>query len=106
MNQVSLDRGWGVESVRHVNEDDDPMLQQMDIIRNYIRQARREHRYDEVAILEENLRELQAEHERMKAEQQPIHWRKKFVLLYQSIIAKFEFEFWNCGAKVGPNKEM
>ena len=81
MKQVSLDRGWGVESVRHVNEDDDPMLQQMDIIRNYIRQARREHRYDEVAILEENLRELQAEHERMKAEQQPIHWRKTFVLL-------------------------
>jgi len=41
------------------------MLQQIQIISNYIQQARRDHRYDEVAMLEANLRELQFEHNRM-----------------------------------------
>jgi hypothetical protein len=37
-----VDRGWGVETsnIRNVNESDDPMLQQMQIMRNYIQQAR------------------------------------------------------------------
>lgn len=63
---VSVDRGWGVETsrIKVANEDDDPMLQQMQIINNYIQQARRDHRYDEVAMLEANLRELQFEHNR------------------------------------------
>ena len=40
--QVSVDRGWGVETsrIKVANEDDDPMLQQMQIINNYIQQAR------------------------------------------------------------------
>ena len=85
-----MDRGWGVETsrIKVTNESDDPMLQQMQIISNYIQQARwnysiflkmywirfdfiltiyfrRDHRYDEVAMLETNLRELQFEHDRM-----------------------------------------
>lgn len=40
--KVSLERGWGVETsnIKNVNEADDPMLQQMQIMRNYIQQAR------------------------------------------------------------------
>jgi hypothetical protein len=42
--KVSVDRGWGVETsnIRNVNESEDPMLQQMQIMRNYIQQARYE----------------------------------------------------------------
>lgn len=66
---VSPDSGWGPEfrgpefrnsekSKRNV----DPMLQQMEIIRNYIKQARDAHKYDEVHMLEENLKELEIEY--------------------------------------------
>lgn len=61
---VSPDNGWGPEfhnsegSKRNV----DPMLQQMEIIRNYIKQARDAHKYDEVHMLEENLKELEIEY--------------------------------------------
>ena len=105
---MSVDRGWGVETsnIRNVNESDDPMLQQMQIMRNYIQQARyandlqtnvrlccgnlsnflkiyfveiyysaiaiescrRANRYDDVVILEANLRDLQIEHERMQSQ--------------------------------------
>ena len=45
------------------------MLQQMQIIRNYIVQARRDHRYDELAMLEANLHELQIEYSQAKSRQ-------------------------------------
>ena len=41
---------------------DDPMVQQMNIIRGYIRQAQDARRWDEVGMLEQNLRELQQEY--------------------------------------------
>ena len=41
---------------------EDPMVQQMNIIRGYIRQAQEARRWDEVSMLEENLRELQQEY--------------------------------------------
>lgn len=67
---VSVDRGWGVETtnIRNVNESDDPMLQQMEIMQNYIQQARRANRYDDVVILEANLRDLRVEHERLRSQ--------------------------------------
>jgi rabenosyn-5 len=40
----------------------DPMLQQMDIIRNYIKQAKQAKKMDEVETLERNLLELEAEY--------------------------------------------
>ena len=42
------------------------MLQQMEIIRGYIRQARQAQRLDEVAMLEQNLRDLQLEYTRQQ----------------------------------------
>jgi len=45
---------------------DDPMIQQMNIIRNYIKRAREANRFDEVGTLESNLSELQIEYQRMQ----------------------------------------
>jgi len=45
---------------------DDPMIQQMNIIRGYIQQARSANRFDEVSMLENNLKELQVEYRRQK----------------------------------------
>jgi rabenosyn-5 len=42
------------------------MLQQMEIIRGYIRQAKTAKRLDEVAMLEQNLRDLQLEYQRQR----------------------------------------
>ncbi|KAL3851951.1 hypothetical protein ACJMK2_015641 [Sinanodonta woodiana] len=55
-------RGWkpAENSVRVTNED--PMLQQMEIIRSYIKQAKQANKWDEVKMLEENLRDLQREY--------------------------------------------
>ncbi|CAG2063006.1 unnamed protein product [Timema podura] len=65
--QVTLDAGWGPETAQ-MFDSDDPMIQQMNIIRNYIKQARTAHKYDEVSTLEQNLRELQEEYHRQQAE--------------------------------------
>ena len=40
---------------------EDPMIQQMNIIRGFIRDARQANRFDEVHILEKNLQDLQEE---------------------------------------------
>uniref|UniRef100_T1J0G3 FYVE-type domain-containing protein n=1 Tax=Strigamia maritima TaxID=126957 RepID=T1J0G3_STRMM len=56
------DFGWGPETESVSSSNLDPMLQQIDNIRNFIRQARAAHLYDEVQILENNLRELETEY--------------------------------------------
>lgn len=65
--EVMVDTGWGADSSAHnVTETDDPMIQQMNIIRNYIKQAREASRYDDVPLLEANLRELQEEYKKQQ----------------------------------------
>jgi rabenosyn-5 len=63
---VSPDAGWGPEYMRkradNSDQIEDPMLQQINIIRNYIKQAREAHKYDEMHMLEENLKELEIEY--------------------------------------------
>lgn len=49
-----------------IGANDDPLLQQMNIIRNYIKQARLDQKYDEVQMLEANLKELQLEYMRQQ----------------------------------------
>lgn len=44
----------------------DPIIEQMNNLRAYIKQARDAHKYDEVATLEANLRELQSAYFAMK----------------------------------------
>jgi len=67
---VSVEEGFSTtttslsaeERAQLLQNEEDPMLQQMAIIRSYIRQARSNHRYEEVSMLEENLRELEIEY--------------------------------------------
>ncbi|XP_018018523.1 rabenosyn-5 isoform X1 [Hyalella azteca] len=60
------EEGWGGDADAHVvTATDDPVVQQMNIIRNYIKQAREACRYEEVSTLEKNLKELQVEYRRL-----------------------------------------
>ncbi|KAM3961252.1 rabenosyn-5 [Aphomia sociella] len=43
-------------------DDNDPLIEQMNIIRGYIKEARKELKFEEVAILEANLKELKKEY--------------------------------------------
>lgn len=56
----SLDN-WSVQQTTSVKGNDDILVEQMNIIKNYIKQAREAMRFDEVETLEINLRELQNE---------------------------------------------
>ncbi|KAG8175990.1 hypothetical protein JTE90_018056 [Oedothorax gibbosus] len=51
-----------------VEEEDDPLVQQMKNIRKYIQQAKMDRKFDEVKMLEANLKELKLEHARQEAE--------------------------------------
>ena len=62
--------GWKpVEANNHVAEADDPLVQQMNIIRSYIKQAKQAQKWDEVKIFEDNLKELNAEYWRQQQSQ-------------------------------------
>lgn len=56
-------QGWlpSADSASTCTELDDPLLQQIENIQSFLRQAREAQRMDEVAMLEENLRQLQDE---------------------------------------------
>ncbi|KAK7102506.1 hypothetical protein V1264_020714 [Littorina saxatilis] len=63
----SLGRGWKPEGeTSNASRIADPMLQQMEIIRGYVRQAKQAQKFDEVAMLEQNLRDLQLEYTRQR----------------------------------------
>ena len=58
--------GWlpSSDSSLHARQElEDPLLQQIENIQSFLRQAREARRLDEVAMLEENLRQLQDEYE-------------------------------------------
>eukprot|EP00088_Acartia_fossae_P066517 TRINITY_DN8254_c0_g2_i12.p1 TRINITY_DN8254_c0_g2~~TRINITY_DN8254_c0_g2_i12.p1 ORF type:complete len:729 (-),score=207.47 TRINITY_DN8254_c0_g2_i12:337-2523(-) len=69
---IKYEKGFVLTSSEAVDtatmSSDDPMIQQMNIIRNYIKRAREANRFDEVGILESNLRELQLEYQRGEEE--------------------------------------
>lgn len=58
-------KGWGPVNVT-MSGSPDPMTQQMDIIKGYIRQAKHERRFEEVALFEQNLKELELEYIRQR----------------------------------------
>lgn len=62
--EVEVMSGWKPDAANTTagHHGEDPMVQQMNIIRGYIRQAQEARRWDEVHMLEENLRELQQEY--------------------------------------------
>ncbi|XP_073229066.1 rabenosyn-5-like isoform X2 [Porites lutea] len=55
--------GWGPVRVTQ-GSSPDPMLQQIDIIKSYLRQAKEQRKLDEVEMLERNLMELEEEYMR------------------------------------------
>ncbi|XP_076626128.1 rabenosyn-5 isoform X1 [Colletes latitarsis] len=58
---VNQSQGWGPSNVTpKMPPSMDPIIEQMSNLRAYIKQARDDCRYDEVATLESNLRELQS----------------------------------------------
>lgn len=57
--------GWGPVNMT-MSESPDPMLQQMDIIKGYIRKAKLERRFEEVALFEQNLKDLELEYMRQR----------------------------------------
>lgn len=57
---ASGETGWGPETL-FSDTLEDPLVQQMNNIRNYIGQARQARKYDEVRMLEKNLEELRLE---------------------------------------------
>ena len=60
--------GWlpSADSVHVRSELEDPLLQQIENIQSFLRQAREAQRTDEVAMLEENLRQLQDEYDQQQ----------------------------------------
>lgn len=71
-SKVHHDSGFVVSSSSHelnsVNED--PMVQQINNLRAYIKQAREANMFDEVSMLESNLRMLQEEFQRQKIQEE------------------------------------
>lgn len=61
-------QGWlpSADSANTRAELDDPLLQQIENIQSFLRQAREAQRMDEVAMLEENLRQLQDEYDQQQ----------------------------------------
>lgn len=58
----SVDNWSGFQQATKANDASDPLVEQINIIRGYIKQARDAMRFEEIATLEENLRELQHEY--------------------------------------------
>lgn len=62
----SLDN-WSAQPV-NISQSEDPLIEQINIIKGYIKQARQEMNFEVVETLELNLRELQREfYERQRA---------------------------------------
>ncbi|KAJ0180740.1 hypothetical protein K1T71_004144 [Dendrolimus kikuchii] len=59
------------ENTTNDHDDDNPLLEQMNIIRGYIKDAREGMRFEEVAILEANLKELKKEYHLQKLSSKP-----------------------------------
>ncbi|XP_010893557.2 rabenosyn-5 [Esox lucius] len=60
--------GWlpSADTLHTRGELEDPLLQQIDNIQSFLRQAKAARRHDEVAMLEENLRQLQDEYDQQQ----------------------------------------
>lgn len=70
VKKVTVPTGWSPNVVEATpEEDEDPILQQMNIVRNYIEQARKAHRYEEIVSLEENLKLLKESYRQQQKQQ-------------------------------------
>jgi len=71
-SNFSYETGFVLSSSAHAHVmnslSEDPMIQQMNIIRGFIRDARQANRFDEVQLLEKNLEDLQEEFKKQHPE--------------------------------------
>lgn len=59
IKKVTVTTGWSPSSIDNsVKSEEDPLIEQINIVRDYIAQARKAQRFEEVASLEENLKML------------------------------------------------
>ncbi|KAK2142843.1 hypothetical protein LSH36_907g00018 [Paralvinella palmiformis] len=68
-------QGWKPAEISAGNCDD-PMIQQINIIKGYVKQARQAGKWDEVQMLEENLNELQREYWAQRGQHRELHGDK------------------------------
>ncbi|KAJ8947892.1 hypothetical protein NQ318_010038 [Aromia moschata] len=71
IKRVTVTTGWSPANVSETAaaEEGDPLLEQMSIVRNYIEQARKAHRFEEVASLQENLEMLKQTYRKQQTQQ-------------------------------------
>ena len=73
VKRVTVTTGWSPANVpsEDVSESlDDPLMEQMNIVRNYIDQARKAQRFEEVASLRENLKMLKESYRKRQRDNQ------------------------------------
>lgn len=64
---VTVTTGWTPTNIASENSgqsDENPLIEQINIVKNYIEQARQAQRFDEVASLQENLKMLKESYKR------------------------------------------
>lgn len=69
IKRVAVVTGWSPANVAESSDSEDPLVQQINNVRNYIEQAKKANRLEEVASLKENLELLKASYkEQMKVQ--------------------------------------
>ena len=74
--QTMTINGNGLNNINIIDNNEDPIVQQMAIIQSYIEQAKQDHRYEEMRLLESNLKELEIEYffaQQQQQQQQQSH---------------------------------
>ena len=107
-SSVSYDSGFVLSSNNQQRDivtgvTDDPMLQQIQIIRGYIAQARQQNRFDEVHMLETNLQMLQEELRKQTISEEVAEQTRPDSSHYVSFKSKPELEIVNGRAIVSDN---
>lgn len=77
IKKVTVTTGWSPANISNDNivvEEDDPLLEQMNIVRNYIDQARKAQRFEEVASLQENLEMLKKTYKEQQTKPSTDKW--------------------------------
>lgn len=69
IKRVAVTTGWSPANVAESGDSEDPLVQQINNVRNYIEQAKKANRMEEVASLKENLEFLKARYREQLREQ-------------------------------------
>lgn len=69
IKRVAVTTGWSPSNVAESGDSEDPLVQQINNVRNYIEQAKKANRMEEVASLKENLEFLKARYREQLREQ-------------------------------------